>query len=257
MMFTSRRHLALVVPLAAALVLSACSSDSDDAPASSTEASASESLTVLGAASTRVLNDDLVDLSGMDLEFINAGSSTLVQQLAVGSPGDVLITADQATMDRAVDEGVAEDPQVVATNSMVMVVPAGNPAGITSADDLAGHAVVLCDEQVPCGAVSRKIIEDSGIDVTPVSLEHAVSDVLGKVVSGEADAGWVYRTDAAAAGDDVEVIDLPGAGDHPNSLVAAVTTTAVDKRAAGTFVELLRSDDMAEVWTRHGFTPAN
>lgn len=247
----------IFVVLAAALVLSACSSDSGNTAAPSTEASASESLTVLGAASTRVLNDDLTDLSGMDLEFINAGSSTLVQQLEDGSPGDVLITADQATMDSAVEKGIVEDPHVVATNSMVMVVPAGNPAGITSADDLAGHAVVLCDVQVPCGAVSQKIIDDSGIDVTPVSLEHAVSDVLGKVVSGEADAGWVYRTDAAAAGDDVEVIDLPGADDHPNSLVAAVTTSAVDKEAAKEFVDLLRSDEMAEVWSSHGFTPAN
>ena len=79
---------------------------------------------------------------------------------------------------------------------------------------------------------------------------------LGKVVSGEADAGFVYRTDTAAAGDAVEVLDIPHADEKPNSLVAAVTTNTTDEAAAQNLFELLASPEMAVVWEKYGFTPA-
>ncbi len=218
-------------------------------------------LTVLGAASTRVVNGDLAARAAqldppLPVNFVNVGSPTLVQQLADGAPGDVLITADRATMDRAVARGTVAEPQVVATNSLVMVVPAGNPAGITAVTDLADTNLVLCDPQVPCGAASATLIDELGITLTPVSLEHSVSDTLGKVTSGEADAGWVYRTDAAAAGGAVEVIEIPGAEDHPTSVLAAVTTGTGHPERAQALFGLIGSGEMADVWADHGFGPA-
>ena len=89
-----------------------------------------------------------------------------------------------------------------------------------------------------------------------MSLEGAVGDVLGKVHNGEADAGWVYRTDAAAAGDDVEVIDIPGAENAPTTLwVAAATASQTPERAAA-LVELILSPDVATILADAGFTPA-
>lgn len=240
-------RLAPVAALATAgLLLVGCAGDSGPG-----------ALTVLGASSTRVLNDDFEQLTATELDFVNAGSSTLVQQLADGSPGDVLITADRTNMDKAVEQGLVGDPRAVAVNTLVMVVPAGNPADIASVDDLAGTTFVLCDPQVPCGTASEAIIADTGIEAEPVSLEHQVADVLGKVVSGEADAGWVYRTDALSAGADVEVIEIPGAADQPNEVVAAVTTTAAGQQAAADFVDALASAEMAEVWAGHGWEPVN
>lgn len=222
-----------------------------------TAAAESVELTVLGAASTRVINDQLAELTDHELEFVSAGSSTLVQQLVDGSPGDLLITADESTMDRAVEEGVVGDPAAVATNSMVMVVPAGNPAGITGVDEsFEGTNVVLCDPQVPCGDVSRQIIVNEGIEIEAASLEHSVSDTLGKVTSGEADAGWVYRTDARSAGDAVEVLEIPGAEDVPNTLFGAVTTAADDQEQAQELLALITGEEMAGIWEDHGFTPA-
>ncbi|RNE48670.1 molybdate ABC transporter substrate-binding protein [Corynebacterium alimapuense] len=214
-------------------------------------------ITVLGAASTRVLNDDLETLSEQPLAFINAGSSTLVQQLADGAPGDVLITADQASMDIALAQDSISQPQVLATNSLVMVVPAGNPGEIDSVTDLPGTVLVLCDVQVPCGAASAALAQDNNIELAPSSLEHSVSDVLGKVVSGQADAGWVYLTDAAAAGDAVEVIEIPGADHHHTEVVAAVTTSAEDVAGANRFLDLLTSAEMSQVWLDHGFGPVD
>ncbi|WP_018295801.1 molybdate ABC transporter substrate-binding protein [Corynebacterium lubricantis] len=244
----------LAIAASCALVLAGCSSEESTGASSTSDESAT--LTVLGAASTRVLNDDLVQKSGMDLEFVNAGSSTLVQQLADGAPADILITADQENMDKALDNESVTDPEVVATNSMVMVVPAGNPAGIESVEDLQGDVnLVLCDPQVPCGTVSERLIEANNLVVNPVSLEHSVSDTLGKVTSGEADAGWVYRTDAAAAGAEVEVIEIPQAEDFPNSLVVAVTTNSENPEQAQELFDVIMGDEMAGVWANYGFTP--
>ena len=159
-------------------------------------------------------------------------------------------------MKKAVEAGNAKDPKVVATNSMVMVIPADNPAGITGVDDTLKNAnVVLCDSQVPCGDISQTLMKENNIELNPVSLEQSVSDVLGKVTSGEADAGWVYRTDAAAAGDAVKVIEIPHANKHPNDLVAAVTTTSGHQAEATQLLDLLASKEMAAVWEKHGFTP--
>lgn len=250
----------LAVPAAAMLALSvaACGGETADTSATSEAPDAATELTVLGAASTRVLNEDLDELSGDSLTFVNAGSSALVQQLADGAPGDVFISADQKNMDDAVEAGLVRDPKVVATNSMVLVVPKGNPAGITDVKDLENEDVklVLCDTQVPCGAVSEQLTQANSLDLSPVSLEHNVADTLGKVVTGEADAAFVYRTDAAAAGDEVEVIDIPHAEEFPNSLVAGVVITTEHPDDAAALVELLGSEKAASLWEKHGFTPA-
>lgn len=251
---------AVALPAAAMLALSvaACGGETTDTSASSQAPDAATELTVLGAASTRVLNEDLDGLSEESLTFVNAGSSALVQQLADGAPGDVFISADEKHMDDAVEAGLVRDPQVVATNSMVLVVPKGNPAGIGDVHDLENEDVklVLCDSQVPCGAVSKQLTQANSLDLTPVSLEHNVADTLGKVVTGEADAAFVYRTDAAAAGDEVDVIDIPHAEEFPNSLVAGVVITTEHPDDAAALVELLGSEKAASLWEKHGFTPA-
>ena len=231
---------------ASASALVACSPGSDTG-----------NVAVFAAASTRVLNDDLQSLTSEDLTFVNAGSSDLVQQLIDGAPADVLITADNATMDRAVRAGVVAEPTVVAENSLVLITPADNPAGISSLSDAASsHSVVACDPQVPCGAATSALLSLNRVALTPASLEHSVTDVLGKVVAGEVDAGFVYATDAAAAGDRVNIIDIPHADEHRNQIVAAVATGASRRDAAQRVVDTLRSEQAAQMWRNHEFLPA-
>ncbi|MDO5029619.1 MAG: molybdate ABC transporter substrate-binding protein [Corynebacterium sp.] len=226
---------------------------------SSSQTAATDTLTVFGAASTRVLNADLPQSANIDthMTFINGGSGSLLQQLADGAPGDVLITADRETMDEAVERGVVSNPANVATNSMVLIVPKGNPAHVTGADaSLSTARVVTCDLKVPCGRVAAELISSLGLDFVPVSRENSVSDVAGKVLSGVADAGWVYRTDAQALADSVDVIDIPGADSHSNEIMAAVVNNSDTKEAAEELVKYLSSADSAQLWSRHGFTPA-
>lgn len=244
---------------AAAMILgvaTACSGGSEEATTVESTA-ASTPITVLAAASTRVLSEDLTALSKQELSFVNAGSSTLVQQLIDGSPGDVLITADKPTMDRAVEAGVVKEPKVVATNHIVLVTPKDNPANITGVDDSLRNAqVVACDSQVPCGRTTEKFVEKLLPGLEFVSREHSVTDVLGKVTSGEADAGWVYSSDAIAAGDSVKVFEVPGSEADPNDYLAAVVTASQNQSAAQEFVELIDSQEANTLWTDHGFSPS-
>ncbi len=111
-------------------------------------------------------------------------------------------------------EALAAAPEVFATNTLVLVVPAGNPAGIESASTTSsdeGIDYVACVETAPCGAVWAALAEQAGVEADAASLEVDVKAVLARVVADEVDAGVVYATDAVAAGDAVETLDLPGA----------------------------------------------
>lgn len=251
-----KRVTALLVALGFAL--SACAPHTS---VTSPQDGADPTLNVLAASSTRVINEKLTQRAGqlespVNLSFENGGSSDLVSKLGEGAPADLLLTASKKTMDKAVQDGTVTTPEVLATNVMVMVVPKGNPAGIHSVHDLSrSHHFVLCDPQVPCGDISSQIIDDQQLDVHPSSQERQVADVLGKVASGEADAGWVYSTDAAAAGNDVEVIDIPGAEKFSNQILGAVATDASHPDQARAVLEVLGSD-FDSTWRDLGFTPA-
>ena len=251
-----KRAAALLAALAFALA--ACAPPTST---TSTPDADAPTLNVLAASSTRVINDELTSRAGqltppVNLNFENGGSSDLVSKLREGAPADLLLTASKKTMDKAVQDGTVAAPEVLATNVMVMVVPKGNPAGIHSVEDLPhSDHFVLCDPQVPCGDISSRIIDDKRLDVHPSSQERQVADVLGKVASGEADDGWVYSTDAAAAGDDVEVIDIPGANKFANQIVGAVTAEAEHPKEAQEVLDLLATD-FASTWRDRGFTPA-
>ena len=167
------------------------------------------------------------DNPGVDVVLSFDGSQSLVDQLGAGAPADVLATADARTMARAEDAGTVRVPQEFATNTLTLIVPAGNPAGVTGLDSsLDGAKLVVCAPEVPCGAATEQLEANAGVELTPVSEESKVSDVRGKVESGQADAGIVYRTDAAEAGDRVEAIDIAGADDVVNAYPIAVTADA-------------------------------
>ncbi|AWB82118.1 molybdate ABC transporter substrate-binding protein [Corynebacterium yudongzhengii] len=248
-----RRVLAAVTALlTGAGALTACATGADE-----------NQLTLFAASSTRVLNEGLEELAAdhepaVNLEFNNDGSSGLVSQLAEGAPADILITADEATMETAVADGTVGKPRKFAYNELVMVVHPDAAGEITSITDATAEGVdlILCDAEVPCGRLSETLAEENDLDFSPVSLEHSVGDVLGKVVAGEADAGWVYRTDAHSAGDDVTIIDIPHAEEHPNTLYAAVVENSQNPEAAEKFLDLLTSEEVAGLLEDAGFHPA-
>ena len=164
-------------------------------------------------------------------------------------------SADTANMDKATGADLVGEPVPFATNTLEIVVPPGNPAGITGLDDLAksGLNLVICAPEVPCGAAAQQVADDAGLTLTPVSEEQSVTDVLTKVSSGEADAGLVYVTDVQAAGDSVEGITFPESSSVVNTYPIAVVSGSDHPDLAQEFVDLVTGEAGRQVLADAGF----
>ena len=190
---------------------------------------------------------------GTTVSFSLGSSTDLAEQVADGAPGDVLATADEASMSLAQDAGATGDVTPFATNVLTIVTPAGNPAGVESLDDLDGSTWVRCADEAPCGKVAAAVLDDNDIDAEPVSLEEDVRATLDKVVSGEADAGLVYATDAVAAGDAVVAVPIPGADSEPTSYFTTVLDQSQDADLAQEWVDFVVSEDGRAILEQAGF----
>jgi molybdate transport system substrate-binding protein len=241
-----RRHLAALVLV---LPLAACGGGDD--------AGGTDRLTVLAAASLTDVFEELAtgfeEENDVDVTFSFGSSTDLAEQVADGAPGDVLATADETSMGLAEDAGVTGEVETFATNVLTIVVPAGNPAGIESLDELEGSTWVRCADEVPCGKVALAVLDANGITAEPASLEEDVRATLDKVVSGEADAGLVYASDAVAAGDDVEAVEIPEADDAITSYYAATLEQSEDADLAADWVAWVTSDEGRAILEDAGF----
>lgn len=235
-------------------VLAGCGSDSgDDAPETTLNVFAAASLT---ASFTEIGEAFEAEHEGVTVVFNFAGSSDLVAQIDQGAPADVFASADENNMTKATDADLVDgEPALFATNTLQIVTEPGNPKGIASLADLADDAltVVLCAPEVPCGAASAKVETAAGIDIAPASEESSVTDVLNKVVNGEADAGLVYVTDAKNAGDKVTAVDFPEAAEAVNRYPIAVISASQSVAVARQFVDFVLSSDGRAVLAEYGF----
>ncbi len=187
--------------------------------------SAHHDTVVVAAASSLA---EVIEQAAADLPRITpvvAGSSTLVAQLEAGAETDVLITADTATMDRAITNGaIAGESTVIATNKLVLATPVDNPGRITGLADLARHDLLVgvCDFEVPCGRLARQALEAADTAASFDTLEPNVRALTTKLVWGELDAGLIYQTNAREAG--LHTVDAPELQGHLNHYhIAAVS----------------------------------
>lgn len=258
------RSLSVTALLAAALLLAAgCASDADVPDASAPPAAPerlSGQVTVSAAASLTASFDDLAaafTAEHPDVQIVPGydGSSTLATQIIEGAPVDVFASADEANMQKVVDEGLASDPQLFATNTLTIVVPAGNPGGVTGISSFADDAlsIVVCAPEVPCGTASETLFEAAGVTASVDSFEQNVTAVLTKVAAGEADAGLVYVTDAAIAAGDVETVETAGADAVVNRYPVVVLDDAPNADAARAFVDFVLGDAGQTVLAEYGF----
>lgn len=241
--------------------VTACSSAGDTPTPAASTSHLTGSVTVFAAASltktfTQLGTDFEKANPGTTVTFSFAGSSDLVSQITEGAPADVFASADEANMKKVADAGLtAGAPVDFATNVLAIAVPPGNPATITGWNDLAkpGVKVVVCALQVPCGAATAKVEQSTGVTLHPVSEESSVTDVLGKVSSGEADAGIVYITDVTGAGSSVESVPFPEAAGVVNTYPISVLKGAPNSTVADVFVEYVTGPEGQKVLSDAGF----
>ncbi|PZE23095.1 molybdate ABC transporter substrate-binding protein [Curtobacterium sp. MCLR17_042] len=260
-----RRFAALALAATVALGLAACTAPDTgsgaSAPAGSDTEGPTGSITVFAAAS---LQQSFTTLGkqfetanpGASIRFSFAGSSDLVTQIQNGAPADVFASADEANMAKLSSTDLASgSPRDFATNVLEIAVAPGNPKGITDLDDLRapGVQLVTCAAPVPCGAATAEVESASGVDLEPVSEEQSVTDVLGKVESGQADAGLVYVTDVRGAGGKVDGVPFDESGKAVNTYPIGVLRESEDPALAQAFSEYVRSAAGQRVLADAGF----
>src|SRR4051812_458232 len=242
-------HSAAVVVAGLALsALAACGGGDDDT-----------TITVLAASSLTgtftELGKEFEDQHpGVTVKFAFDSSATLAQQATQGAPADVLATADASTMASA-RQAQGGSPQTFATNTMVLATPADNPGHVQAFTDLDKSSVkyVMCVPTAPCGIVGQALLKQDHITGKPVSQEVDVKSVLAKLTEGEADAGLVYVTDAAAAGDQVRTVKIPGAAQQVTSYPIVTLTQSKNADLAQQFVDLVTGSKGRQVLTKAGF----
>ncbi len=243
-----RRLAALLV----CVVVAGCGSGSADSPRTLTVLAATSLTESFGALEKRFEAEH----AGVEVMVSFQASSALAQQIVNGATADVFASADESTMKKVTDAGLAGGtPEIFATNQLTIVVPPGNPKNVTGLADLArdGLIVVVCAPQVPCGTATQKVAKAAGVTLRPRSEEQDVKAVLTKVQLGEVDAGLVYRTDVIAAGDSVTGLPTPQADRVRNDYLIAVLAEAPNPVAAQAFLAHVRSAEGRQVLGAAGF----
>lgn len=220
-----------------------------------------DSLTVLAAASLSGTFTELEQMfheehPGVDVRLSFDSSATLAGQVAEGAPADVLATADELTMESAVAAGATDGrPTAFASNRLVLVVPDDNPAGIDTVSDLEAKDVdyVVCVPSAPCGHIAAAALDEAGIDAPAASEEADVKAVLSKVTLGEADAGFVYATDALDAGSAVRTLEVSSSPATTTRYFVAPLRDAADPGLAQDWVDLVMSQRGQRVLGDAGF----
>jgi molybdate transport system substrate-binding protein len=217
--------------------------------------SADEPATVLAAASLA----EVLPKIDPSARASFGGSNQLAQQARQGFPFDVFLSASSLYTQALFTDGVTRKPVPFATNSLVLIVPKGNPARIASVADLARRPklrLVVAGPKVPIGLYTREVLKRLGLLRVlrkTVSLEPDVKGVVAKVALGEADVGFVYVTDVRPVAGKVRVLSLPRRAQPTVVYEAAIAAKPHDLGAAQAFLMALLGSDGRKALRAAGF----
>ena len=188
-----------------------------------------------------------------------AGSNQLAFQIKQGAPADVFASASPSYTQALYREGLVERPRTFASNALVLAVPRSNPAGLRSVFDLRDKNVrlVVGSAAVPVGDYTRRVLRRLGLSSAldkVVSQEPDVKSIVGKVALGEADAGFVYRTDVRAASDRLRAIAIPAWAQPAVRYEVVVVRASRHRAEARRFVAALATPRARRLLRQAGFT---
>jgi molybdate transport system substrate-binding protein len=225
-----------ILPALGAVAIGGCASSSSSSSGTSAPAAGTASKTTTSAGSNGPTVLAAASLTKVfpridsNAKFTFAGSDALEAQIEQGAPADVFAAASPKQPAALYAKGLVDKPVEFATNTLVLIVPKRNPAHITSVSQITkpGVKLIICQASVPCGDYARKAFANLGMTAAAmknvVSQTTDVTQTVAEVALGQADAGFVYITDAKAAAAKLTVIKLP-----PNAKPGAMDFIAVVK----------------------------
>ena len=196
---------------------------------------------------------------GWKLRFEFLGSDQLAAQIEQGDPADVFAAASTKYPEQLQSESLLGKTTDFATNTLVLAVPPDNPAGVSSVNDLGNAKLVIGDSSVPIGAYTEQVLGNLGIDIgslNVVSREQKVTDIVAKLELGEADAGFIYTSDAKTAGDKLKAFKLPAKAQATATYPIGIVTGSKNAKAAQQWINLVMSPQGQTVLTDDGFGAA-
>ena len=189
-----------------------------------------------------------------------AGSNVLETQIKNGAPADIFASAAPLNTQRLFAAGLVDKPVTFTANRLALIVPKSNPAGVKSIYDLKTKSVklVIANSAVPVGSYTRTVLKKMALTSVlskVVSQESDVKAVTGKVALGQADAGFVYVTDARAVSDQVTVIKIPAWAQPRVRYEIAVVSKSGNKAAARAWIKGILSAKGQAALKNAGFLP--
>ncbi|NUP11910.1 MAG: molybdate ABC transporter substrate-binding protein [Polyangiaceae bacterium] len=263
-----RRAFLGAIAVAATLCLGA--SVGCDKPKPQDQAPREDKLVVFAAASLRevftTIGEDFERAHpGVEITFNFAGTQELRTQLEHGASADVFASADQRHMDELVRASRAESPAVFARNEPVVVVSKESMSTITGFAKLPeATRIVIGTPEVPIGRYTLQILDNASkklgsdfrarVEANVVSRELNVRQVLSKISLGEAQAGFVYRTDAQTVKEGIGLLAIPAELNVVAEYPIAVVTGAEHPSLARSFVDYVRSAEGQHTLSAAGFS---
>jgi molybdate transport system substrate-binding protein len=219
--------------------------------------SAASPVTVFAAASLT----DVFPKIDAKVIYSFGGSNALAVQIRNGAPADVFASANTDIPNQLYKDGLVLKPVVFTRNKLVVIVPKANPAAITSVYDLTKPNVKIdiAAPAVPIGAYTLQVLKQMGLATrvltNVVSQDEDVRSVLTRVSLGQADAGFVYATDARTVTDDVKVVKVPAWAQPKVTYAMAVVAHSANKTAAQAYVRKILGKAGQATLASYGFLP--
>jgi molybdate transport system substrate-binding protein len=188
-------------------------------------------------------------------------SGTLATQITNGAPADVFMSANTTTAASLYASGVVEKPVNFTRNTLAVVVPKANPAGIKSIYDLTkpGLRIDEAASSVPVGSYTVQVLNQMGINAAVqanvVSQETSDANVVSKVALGQVDAGFVYLSDYVIDPTHLSLIKVPAWAQPKITYAMAIVTKSPNQAAAQAWMNKVLSPAGQAIFVKDGFLP--
>jgi molybdate transport system substrate-binding protein len=188
-------------------------------------------------------------------------TGTLAAQITNGAPADVLMAANTTTAASLYASGIVEKPVNYTRNTLAVVVPKANPAGIKSIYDLTkpGLKIDEAASSVPVGSYTVQVLNQMGLNAAVqanvVSQETSDANVVSKVALGQVDAGFVYLSDYVIDPAHLTLIKVPAWAQPKVTYSMAIVTKSPNQKAAQAWIAKVLSPAGQAIFVKDGFLP--